>query len=115
MAKQLWTVGRNIRLVALLTKVQHHFSLTNAFQPVFWVKPIARLILKRKIFRKPYDFLPIPIANIIGEWTRHMHASVAIDNIYGATMYNFHTWTDILSRDFMHISHFVQPMENPFV
>ena len=29
------SVGRNIRLVASLTKVQHHFSLTNAFQLVF--------------------------------------------------------------------------------
>ena len=44
-----------------------------------------------------------------------MHVNVAIDNIYGAMMCNFHTWTDILSRDFMPISHFVQPMENPFV
>ena len=28
-------------LLLYLTKVQHHYSLTNTFQPVFWVKPIA--------------------------------------------------------------------------
>ena len=40
--------------------VQHHYSLTNAFQPVFWVKSIARIILKHEIFQKPYNFPPIP-------------------------------------------------------
>ena len=29
-----------------LTKIQHHYSLTNAFQWVFWIKPIARWIFK---------------------------------------------------------------------
>ena len=33
-----------------LTKVQHYYSLTNAFQSVFRVKPIARLIFKARIF-----------------------------------------------------------------
>ena len=36
-------VGRNIRLVASLTKVQHHFSLTNAFQPVFSGKAYCKV------------------------------------------------------------------------
>ena len=30
------------------------------FSRFFWVKPIARLILKHEIFPKPYNFLPIP-------------------------------------------------------
>ena len=29
-----------------LTKIQHHYSLTNAFKQPFWIKPIARLIFK---------------------------------------------------------------------
>ena len=36
-------VGRNIRVVASLTKVQHHFSLTNAFQPVFSGKAYCKV------------------------------------------------------------------------
>ena len=36
-------VGRNIRLVASLTKVQHHYSLTNAFQPVFSSKAYCKV------------------------------------------------------------------------
>ena len=42
-----------------LTKVQHHYSCTNAFQVVFSGKCIAKLFLSAKI-AKPYDFLPIP-------------------------------------------------------
>ena len=29
-----------------LTKVQHHYRGTNAFQALFWVKSIARLLFK---------------------------------------------------------------------
>ena len=36
-------VGRNIRLVASLTKVQHHYSLTNAFQLVFSGKAYCKV------------------------------------------------------------------------
>ena len=32
-----------------LTKIQHHYSLTNAFHWVFRIKPIARLIFKHEI------------------------------------------------------------------
>ena len=39
-----------------LTKVQHHYSLINAFQPVFRVKPIARLIFKAQNFPKAVQF-----------------------------------------------------------
>ena len=37
------------------TEIQHHYSLTNAFQQVFWIKLIAR-DFKAQIFGKPYDF-----------------------------------------------------------
>ena len=43
-----------------LTKVQDHYSSTNAFQALFRVKSIARLFFKVQKFMKPYDFLPIP-------------------------------------------------------
>ena len=36
-------VGRNIQFVASLTKVQHHYSLTNAFQPVFLGKAYCKV------------------------------------------------------------------------
>ena len=49
-----------LNLSLRLTNVQHHYSLTNAFQLVFRIKPIARLIFKARNFRKPYDFVPIP-------------------------------------------------------
>ena len=39
-----------------LTKVQHHYSLTNAFQPVFRVKPIVRLIFEAQIFQEAIRF-----------------------------------------------------------
>ena len=39
-----------------LTKVQNHYSLTNAFQQFFRVQPIERLIFKVQVFRKSYDF-----------------------------------------------------------
>ena len=43
-----------------LTKVQHHYSLTNAFQLVFSGKAYCKVDFKREIFPKPYNFLPIP-------------------------------------------------------
>ena len=35
-----------------LIKVQHHYSLTDTFQLIFWIKPIARLIFKVQNFPK---------------------------------------------------------------
>ena len=43
-----------------LTKVQHHYSTTNAFQ-VLLGKAYCKVVFKVQNFMKPYDFLPIPI------------------------------------------------------
>ena len=43
-----------------LTKVQHHYSLTNAFQLVFRVKPIARLVFKAQNFPEVIRFSTYP-------------------------------------------------------
>ena len=43
-----------------LTKVQHHYSSTNAFQALFSGKIFCKVIFKVRKFAKPYDFLSIP-------------------------------------------------------
>ena len=47
-------------LLLRLTKVQHHYRLSNAFQLAFWVKPIARLIFKAQNFLEAIRFLTNP-------------------------------------------------------
>ena len=49
-------VGRNIQVFASLMKIQHHYSLTNAFQWVFSDKAYCKVDFKARNFRKPYDF-----------------------------------------------------------
>ena len=43
---QNWLWAEIFEFLLRLTKIQHHYSLTNAFQWVFWIKSIARLIFK---------------------------------------------------------------------
>ena len=49
-------IGRNIQLVASLTKVQHHYSLTNAFQPVFSDKAYCKVDFKVQNFPEAVQF-----------------------------------------------------------
>ena len=59
-------VGQNIRLIVSFNQgtasLQPYQCIPAGF---FWIKPIARLILKREIFPKPYNFLPIPTIKYI--------------------------------------------------
>ena len=41
---------------ASFKKIQHHYSLTNAFQRVFSDKPYCKVDFKARNFWKPYDF-----------------------------------------------------------
>ena len=50
-------VDQNIQVLLRLSKVQCHYSLTNALLQGFLDKALN---VKAQNFQKPYDFLPIP-------------------------------------------------------
>ena len=56
------TVDQNIRL---FTSFNQHYSNTNAFQALFWIKSIARLFYEVQKIVKPYDFLSILLSTTI--------------------------------------------------
>ena len=46
---EIFKIDCRLKYSSFRFNIQHHYSLTNAFQRIFWIKPIARLILKCKI------------------------------------------------------------------
>ena len=58
---EIFKVVKIFDLLLRLTKVQHHYNLTNALQLVFSGKAYCKVdFLKCKIFQKPFNFPPIP-------------------------------------------------------
>ena len=77
-----------------LTKIQHHYSLTNAFQWVFFrIKPIARLILKREILGSHTisDQSLLLSTNVLNDWQvffRQVKETNEITNFQACFFYN---------------------------
>ena len=69
-----------------LTKIQHHYSLINAFQWVFQIKPIVWLILKCKISRSHTisDQSLLLSTNVLND-TTPMYGAVEINSVHSYT------------------------------